>query len=95
MFIAVFIKDGKRTCGSILSSVACLAVPYFSTLSHKQPDLEGGECIGNKMCFDFLYNIVQNSFCSEKYSGRQYHKCTKVFRCSCTAPILLSDYNDI
>ena len=82
VFLTVFIKEEKRTCGSTLSSVTCLAVTYFSTLSHKQPDLEGGgwgRSIGRVMCFDFLYNSVQRSFSSKNHSARQCHKCAKVF----------------
>jgi len=40
----------------ILSSVACLVVPYFSTLSHKRYDFRG-KIIEQKVCFDFLYDI--------------------------------------
>jgi len=42
----------------MLSSVACPAAPYYSTLSHKWHDffLGGGEEFEQKLCFDFLYN---------------------------------------
>jgi hypothetical protein len=32
--VALFIQHAMRMRSIILSSVACLAVPYFSTLSH-------------------------------------------------------------
>jgi len=35
MFVALVIQHAKHTC-HIISSVACLALPYFSTFSHKQ-----------------------------------------------------------
>ena len=35
---------------AILSSVACSALQYFSTLSHKRRDFRGGGTFENKMC---------------------------------------------
>jgi len=40
----------------LLLSVACLALPYFSKLFHKQNDLQKG-VIEHKMCLDVLYNF--------------------------------------
>ena len=45
----------------ILSSVDCLNVPYFSTLSHKRCDFRGGvgEVVARKMCvLIFSINFV-------------------------------------
>jgi hypothetical protein len=40
----------------ISPSVAYLAVPYFSTLSHKRHALPGN-VFEQKICFDFPYNF--------------------------------------
>jgi hypothetical protein len=43
---------------ALLSSVACPALRYFSTLSHKRYDFRGGGgVIEHKICFDFLYKF--------------------------------------
>jgi len=36
VFVALFIRHEMRMCRIVLSSVACLVVPYFSTFPHKR-----------------------------------------------------------
>jgi len=60
--VVLVIQHVKRMRPIILLSVVCLAVPYFSTLSHKRHDLRGN-VIEHIMCvFDFLYNIRLKHF---------------------------------
>jgi len=45
VFLALVTKHSKRMRRIILSSVACLALPYFPTLSHIRNDFRGGGVI--------------------------------------------------
>jgi hypothetical protein len=61
----------------VLSSGACLPLPYSSTLPHKRRDVRGGG--GNteqNVCFDFGWN----SSLSKKSSARYYHIFIQVCR---------------
>jgi hypothetical protein len=64
----------------ILSSVACLAVPYFFTLSHKRHDFRNKKkVIDHKMCvFIFSTTFVWNISHPKNNSARYYHKCTQI-----------------
>ena len=75
MFVPLVIQ---HAC-ALLSSVASPAVPYFSTLSHKQHDFRGKKSYWTQnACFDFLYNFWLKHH-SKKYRTRCDQKCILVF----------------
>ena len=52
----------------ILSSAACLALPYFATLSHEQQEFSKKKSYWTQnVCFDFLYNYCLHHLSFEEY----------------------------
>ena len=56
--------------------LACLAVPYLSTLSNKRHDFREKKLSNINCMFYFLYNFVSNISHSRKNRASYYHKCT-------------------
>ena len=52
--VTLLIMLAKRMHHTIFSSMACLALSYFSTLPYEWHDFRKKEVIGSKMHFDFL-----------------------------------------
>ena len=76
---------------AILSPVACPALQYFSTLSHKRHEFGKKKYWIQNISFDFLHNFCLNIYHSKKNWMRYDKKCILVFtwstRYSC--PILM------
>ena len=49
VFVALFIQHAKSLHSIILSSVSCLALPYFSTLTHKLHDFRKKKVVEYEM----------------------------------------------
>ena len=62
-------------CSVIFSVAACLALPYFSTLSQCWFDCRGKSYWTQNMCLIFSKTVVWNIFRSKKNSARCYHRC--------------------
>ena len=56
--VALVIQHAKRVSRITLSSVACLAPLYFSTLSHEQHDFWKKKIIKHKMVFYIFIVII-------------------------------------
>jgi len=75
MSVALVIQHAKQM-SHIMSPVACLAVPFLSTLPHKGQDFQEN-VIEHKMCVLIFSAIFSDFFFHfEKNSARYYHKCT-------------------
>jgi hypothetical protein len=87
--VALVKQHAKRMHRIILSPAACLSLPYFSTLSHKQHDFEGEKLLNTKCVSLFSTTFVCNVSHSRNNSAI-YHKST----CHLKYPSFLSYFNE-
>ena len=77
---------------AILSSVACPALQYFSTLCHKRRDFR--KSLPNTNCvFWFYVQLLFETFLIVRRTERDM--ITNVYRSSCKVPLCWSDFNGI
>ena len=90
----VFVALGMQWACTILSSVACPAVQYFSTLPHKRHDFrKKKKTIEHQMCVLLLPStFVWNISHSKKNWARYDQKCIFSLR---KVPVILVRFNEI
>jgi hypothetical protein len=57
MSVVLVIQHAKRM-RAVFSSVACLAVPCFSTVSHEQHDCRKEATERGNVCFDLIFSTA-------------------------------------
>jgi hypothetical protein len=88
--VALVIQHAKRMCRIVLSCMACPAMPYFSTLSHKRHDLLK-KITEHKMCvlvFSMTFSVTFHTL-----RRIQRDITINVHRSSCKVPLFLSDFS--
>jgi hypothetical protein len=70
----------------VLSSVACPAVPYFSTLSHKGYDFQV-KVFEHRMCVLIFSTVLCETFLNLRRVQRDV--IVNVHRSSCKVPVIL------
>ena len=75
-----------KCASALLSSVACPALQYFFTLSHKWHDFRN-QGIEHKMCVRFYIALWSETFLIIKRAERDTVKI--VYRSSCRLPVIL------
>jgi hypothetical protein len=71
----------------ILSSVASLALPYFSTLSHKRHELQKKKVIEHKLCVLIFFTNLSKTFLILRRIQRDI--TTNVRSSLCKVPVIL------
>jgi hypothetical protein len=83
--VALVIQHAKRMRRIILSSVACLAVPYFFHISHKWHDFRK-KVIEHKMCVLIFSKTLTEIILILRI---QRDTIINVHRYSCTVPVII------
>jgi hypothetical protein len=75
--VALVIQHAQRMCNvvHVLSYVACLALPYFSTLSHEGHDFRK-EVIEHKMYVLISFTTFVWHISHSRKNSARYYKCT-------------------
>ena len=89
--VALITLDAKHTCHIVLSSLACLTLPCFCTLSQKWHDIWGGGVVGHKMCVLTFCTPLSETFFTLRRTERDVIINARMS--SCIVPVILSDFN--
>jgi hypothetical protein len=82
MSVTLDTQHAVRMLRIILSSVSCLAAPYFSKLSHQQRDVWEKKVIARKICvLGLLASFVRNISCCEKWKYIVLHEISTSYSC--------------
>jgi hypothetical protein len=89
--VVLVIQHAKRMRRIIWSSVACLVLPYFFTLSHKQHEFRKN-ILNIKCVFWFFLNLLSETFLILRRIQRDI--IVNVHRSHVKYPLFLSDFNE-